>query len=244
MYNYVVFGAGFVAVLLVSIGCNICISNYRNSTIRQQVTQQTHEIKNSNSDDENIQESVSMGQLSNKSSKYETIDENDMAKRNSTTHKHNQQRHCSSLFDQSYLDVIADDVYSASNPQNIDSCLLDVSSTSNLKKETTVVRPTAIYTDDQEASRSIFVTKRNEEAEISTASNSSIHLKICSVVNLLEREANLKERNYMNTYLTLNTCDMDYCQSFSTPVAPDSKFESVIKQEKQCVVQKKRHSCP
>ncbi|CAC5415246.1 unnamed protein product [Mytilus coruscus] len=250
MYSYGLFAACFVVVLLISIGCNICISNYRLKAILQQVGERKHETENANSGDENIPESVSIGELSNISPKYETINENEIAMFNSTNDKHlehvrTQNRKSAPLSDQSYLDVIDGDDDSATDEDMIELGLLDTSSTSNIKKETTVVPNIDIYTDDYIAACRFMEEKQYEESETSTTSNSLIHVKMCSVNKLVEREVNLTtERDYMNTYWTLNTNNMDYCNSYSAIVAPDMEFESVLKQEKQSIVPKKRHSSP
>lgn len=248
MYSYGLFAVGFVVVLLVSIGFNICISNYRHRTLRRQVGQQTNEIRNPNLTDENIQESKSSDELSNRSSKYETINEHNMALCNSTEFEHCDQpqtkiKTSSPLFDQSYLDVIGDEYKSASGPEKIKSYLSDTSSTSNDKKEKTASQNTDYYTDYEVASCSFICGKRIEDAENSTTSNSLMDVKSSSLNKHVEREVNSKkESDAMRTYSTLNKSDMDYCQSYLTTVAPDSNLESVIKQEKH--ERKNRHSCP
>lgn len=244
MYSYGLFAGCFVVVLLMSIGCNICISNYRLRALLQQVGI-------ANSGDGNKPESVMDDEFSNYSTKYETINENEIAMFNSTTDKHlvhvrTQNRKSDPFFDQSsYLDVIGGDDDSTTDEELVESCLLDSSSTSNIKKKTMIVSNIDIYKDNNTAASLFMEEKHDAESETSTTSNSLHHVKICHVDKLVERKVNLTTgRDYMNTYWTLNTNDMDYWHSYSTIVAPDMEFKSVLKQEKQSIVPMKRHSCP
>lgn len=245
MYSYGLFAAGFVVVLLVSIACNVCISSYRHRKRGKQVRQGNNLIKNPNSSDENIQES---SELSYVSSKYETINENDMVLNNPSSHQHREHarsknKKCLPLVDQSYLTVIDGDGNAAPvRKTKITSCLPDTSSTSHVRMETTVVLNRDTNTDEDEASCGFMDSKCLEDSETSTNSNSKVHVKMSSASRHVDRKSkSIKERDYMNTYFTLNTSEMDNFHSYCKAIAPDTEFE---RQANQCTVSKKRHSCP
>ncbi|CAC5383961.1 unnamed protein product [Mytilus coruscus] len=240
--SYGLFAAGFVVVLLLSIGCNICINNYRNKAIQPQLGQQQTEVQNLKIGDENIQELGSVDAISNVSSKYETINENDLAVLNDTNRERKIKakifsRNLSPLFDQSYLEVIGDDV--VSTEETIKSIGKSSIKIKTLKSE----EP---YTDDIDAevdSYRSMNSKLFEESNISSTSSSPIHVDIECVNKLIDiKVISTKKKEFMNPYLTLNTDEMNNCRSCYTTVKPDTK--SRITTEKQSFIAMKRHSCP
>lgn len=236
-------------MFLMSIGCNIFIGNYRHRKIRTKEGQHKMEIIEHKSGDQNIQESGSVGEISNFSSKYETINENEMVLPNSiiTNIKLQKQaktitRKSSTNLDQIYLDVIGDDVYSVRKEAEMNSCLNVQSSKSTIKKATVKsVKPykkcTENYTDDEIASYCSM-----EESENSTTSISQIHLEMCRVNQLVNREDNsTKKPEYMNNYFTLDSRDMDDCHSYCAAVRP---CLDTMNQHTKVNILMKRNSCP
>lgn len=237
---YGLFAAGFIVALLLSIGFNICISNYRNSAIHLGL--QRSKIQNLKIVDENIQEFGSVGEISNISSNYETINENDLAVFNNTSHERNMQaqtfnRKCSPLSDQSYLEVIGDDCVFIEET-------IESSGKSNIEIKT--LNSEEPYKDDIDSEVNSFRSlnsKHLEESNISSASNSPIRVEMECVNKHIDRMVNsTKKKEFMNSYLTLNTNEINNCQNSYTTVKPDKI--SRITPENLSLKATKRHSCP
>ncbi|CAC5412779.1 unnamed protein product [Mytilus coruscus] len=235
--NYVLFAAGFIVVLLISIGCNICISNYRQRAMRMAMAQQI-KIQNPQFVDKNIQESDSDGEISHVSSKYESINENNMTMPNSTNHEHRIQ---SQTFNrQSYLEVIGDDDYFASKEATVES-----SSMTNIKTNT--LKPKELFTDNnidaEVASYHSILSKQFDESDMFLTLNNSIHVDMDNVNKDIARKVNsTKKREFVNPYSTLNTSEMQNYQNYYTAVKHD--IEIVIQKEKPSNEKMKRNSYP
>lgn len=193
------------------------------------------EMQSLNNGDENIQELGSVEEISNVSSKYETINEHDLAVLNTTIHECKiEAQSCSitlsPVFDQSYLEVIGDDVVSIEG--------------SMIKRKTVKSEEPLNYDIDAELdSYSAGNSNHFEESSKSSTSNSPIHVDMECVNKLIERKIiSTKKKEFINPYLTLNTSKMNNCQSCYTTVKTDTK--SRITTAKQSYKAIKRHSCP
>lgn len=233
-FAYGLFAAGFVAVLLVSIGCNICISNYRNRLIQSHVGQQNINKQNMKNLDESIHELGSIDEISNVSSKYETINEIDLAVLNNTSPE---SQKISPLFEPSYLEVIADDAVSTEET-------IEYPGKSELKMKTLNSEEKYTYDIDAEVDSYRSINFENcQESKISSSSSKSIHVDIECVNKPIDRKIfSTKKRKFMNPYLTLNTSEMNNSQSYYTTIKPDTK--SSITTGKPSFKAIKRHSCP
>lgn len=231
--TYGLLAAGFVAVLLISTGCNMCICKYRNKAMRLQIKQQIVEIHNLKNRNDSIHELGSVGDISNVSSRYETIDEKDMSTRNLKDHEHRIQgqtlnRQVSSVFDDSYLEVIGDDVYSACNEEMVES-------SSMLNTKMINVMTTGPYKanniDTDVASCHSTVSKQFDESEMLLVSNCQINIDTDSACNFINTEINFdKKGECMNPYLLLNTSEIDKTENYYTSLDPN--MESVFQKEK------------
>lgn len=246
--SYGIFTAGFIVVLLVSIGCNICISKFRHKAIRTKVDQQKIDIQNSKSSDRNILESVSVNEISNNS--YETINENDMAMSISADQEHqihiqNRNKTSTTQFDNSYLEVISDKGYSASCEADNDHSSIVTSSKSKVKSAK--VNSVELYIDnnrEDDITSYLSMDKSHfEDFETSTPSHSPIHVTMCSENEFIKKEVHsTKTIDYMNNYFTLNACDIDNCYNYCTSRNPN--IDNVGQNATQSCVKGKRHSCP
>lgn len=245
-YSYGLLAAGVVVVLLISIGCNTCIINYRHRRLQTLLIQQQNLNQIPQSDVGNIHESQSIGNISIVSCKYETINENDMAMRNSKNHEqriHEQtpNRQLTPLIDQPYLEVIGDEVYSSSDEATVESF-----SMSNINVKELILRKP--YSKDNNieaevASYHSLISKHSDECDISSASNYPIQRDIDSISKFINAEVNsTTKRELMNPYLTLNSSEVDKSQNYYTTVDPD--MEIAIRKENHLFVKMKRHSCP
>lgn len=222
--NFGLIAAGFVVVLLVSIVCNICISNYRNRGVRAQIRQQKIELQNLKNADVSLQELESVGDISNLSSRYETIDENEMTIPDFKNHEHRTtlNRQLSSLYDQSYLEVIGDVVYSASDEVTIEPFSM---SYIEMNKQMSLYPYTANNIDAEVASYHSTVSKQFDESDMSSASNSSIRVVTDGVSKFINKDNTIAEREIINPYMTLNTWEIDKSQSYYTALDQDMEMK-------------------
>ncbi|XP_063408705.1 uncharacterized protein LOC134692186 [Mytilus trossulus] len=243
--NYVLFAAAFIVVLLISIGCNICISNYRQRAMQRAMAQQL-KIQNPQSFDETIQESDSAGAISHVSSKYETINENNMTMPNFENCEHKIQsqtfnRTSSPVLNQSYLEVIGDDDYFASKEETVES-----SSMTNNKNST--FESKEIFADNidaEDASYHSILSEQFNETDMFLSSNSSIHLDMNSVNKDITRKYNsTKKREFVNPYSTLKTSEMQNYQIFYTAVTCKHETEILTQKVKPSYEKMKRNSYP
>ncbi|CAG2249518.1 unnamed protein product [Mytilus edulis] len=157
--------------------------------IQSQVGQQKLEIQNVKIGDETIQELGSVDKISNVSSKYETINENDLTVLNNASHESQIQvqtfsKKLSPLFDQSYLEVIGDDVVSIE--ETIESPLKPMIKVKTEKSK----EP---YTDDIDLAAEVdsyrfMMPKLFETSNISSTSSSPIHVDMECINELMDRQ--------------------------------------------------------
>lgn len=216
--------------------------------MRKQIGKHKINIQHPKSE-ENTQESGSVGDISNGSSKYETIDENDtimpMILNNPEKHRRQSITMNRKSATQSYLEVISDDVYSASKKTvtESESCFSVTSSLSNIKNETVKsTEPcTDIYIDAEKASYHAIKSSYFQEPK---ASNShEIHLNMNSANTLTNSDDNsLTTMGYTNNYFTLNTSDTEYTHSYCLTVNPG--LNNMVHKREKVFTAQKRHSCP